>query len=242
VESFGSAVLTTDGSLTLFCPESGECYHSRAGAKAEAMGLYVEGSEIALRWRKEEPVSVLDVGLGLGYNALCTLETWRQDPEASANLSISSFENNESLFTALCSGLASWQENWPQSWVDAVRGLQFFPESNGWRVCLSHPTRPLFCEWVCLLGDIQETLPGRAPQGGWKFIWYDPFSPQKAPALWEANWFGELRESVHVQGRLMTYSVARGVRDALAAGGWTWKKFPTSMGKREWLWATPLSF
>jgi tRNA 5-methylaminomethyl-2-thiouridine biosynthesis bifunctional protein len=82
--------------------------------------------------------------------------------------------------------------------------------------------------------------PGRDEFAGFDFVWQDPFSPQKNPTMWSAEWFARVREVSATGCTLMTYSVARAVRDALAASGWSVAKIPTSIRmKRHWLRATP---
>ncbi len=234
-------ISTEDGSFSLFCEEIGECYHSRFGAKSEAMGLYIRASQIAERWRNASPLYVLDVGLGLGYNALCTLESWLADPQAAAPLCLTSFEKNQALFNSLRIVQGPWQVNWPESWrswiqaLAPISALHSTTSGEVWKAHIPHPTRPIACEWTCVTGDIRETLFAHAPSSGWERIWYDPFSAKKAPELWAAPWLTQLRTCVAPSVTLVTYSVARSVREAFAQAGWSWEKVPTDTGKRSWL-------
>ncbi len=232
-------IRTEDGSFSLYCTEVGECYHSRSGAKSEAQSLYVEASGIAARWHQPTPISVLDVGLGLGYNALCAIESWMADPAATASLHLTSFEKNAALFKPLRTAQGTWQTNWPENWRRWVHALSpIFCEGEVWRAEISHPSQPSMCRWTCVIGDIRETLAAHVPATGWELIWYDPFSAKKAPELWIEAWLTQLRRVTAPTATLVTYSVARGVREAFSAAGWSWEKVPTNTGKRAWLRVT----
>ena len=80
-----TVVETADGSLSLVHPEHGECYHSRSGALTEARSLYIEMSGFLPRLAAtaKAVIEVLDVGLGLGYNALASIDAWAAALSAS---------------------------------------------------------------------------------------------------------------------------------------------------------------
>src|SRR4051812_14403400 len=99
-DHLGPTLRTDDGSLSLVHPTHGEAYHSRLGATAEARLLYVESSGIKAAFAAQRPVAVLDVGLGLGYNARETLQAWAQTPRPGA-LSLLSLEIDPDLVRAL---------------------------------------------------------------------------------------------------------------------------------------------
>lgn len=102
-----------------------------AGALTEARHLYVVASGIRSEFERGSGVRVVDVGLGLGYNALATVDAWLQSG-AKAHLQILSLENDEALFHALRSGNAPWQIAWNPFWIEALKGLRR-ESSNLWR-------------------------------------------------------------------------------------------------------------
>ena len=73
--------LTADGSYTFFSSEFQEAFHSRQGAKTEALEKFTQPcllSELALR---QKEIRLLDVCYGLGYNTAIALDIiWRQNP------------------------------------------------------------------------------------------------------------------------------------------------------------------
>jgi tRNA U34 5-methylaminomethyl-2-thiouridine-forming methyltransferase MnmC len=222
--NLGEVVVTGDGTWTLAHAAHGETYHSSHGALAEATGLYVGASGIAARFAAPGAATrVLDVGLGLGYNALATLEAWLAAP-APGPLTIVSLEIDAALAQALGSGTGAWQGNWPPARLALARALGREP--------LAHPSGAVHGRWELELGDALEApLPG-----AFDFVWQDPFSPTKNPTMWSAAWFRRVRAAAAPGCVLVTYSVARAVREALAEAGWQVDKIPTGTGrKRHWL-------
>ena len=98
--------------------------------------------------------------------------------------------------------------------------------------------------WRVAVGDARsvQSLAALAACGPFDFVWQDPFSPAKNPSMWGAGWFSELADVVRQEGGvLMTYSVARPVREALVAAGWRVEKIPTTTRKKNWLRAFRLA-
>lgn len=240
-------VPTADGSLTLAHAEHGETYHSHAGAASEARDLYVVASGIEGRWAdRRTPVTVLDVGLGLGYNAVATIASWQlaDDPP---DLTVQSLEIDAALVAALASGTAPWQANWPDRELMIACSLQRrHPEqregSLQFATTLHHPRAGAVCDWTVTIGDASTAPLPEPPPGGWQFVWQDPFSPEKNPPMWTPTWFAKVRAAAAPGCTLMTYSVARAVRDALTEAGWAVEKIPTTLKvKKHWLRAAPLT-
>ncbi len=66
-------IATKDGSYTLYRDDLDEHYHSIHGARTESMHVFIQqGLRYALENKQTEPLKVLEVGLGTGYNALLT--------------------------------------------------------------------------------------------------------------------------------------------------------------------------
>ena len=237
VKSLGAIVVTNDSSLTLKNREHGESYHSLAGARTEARKLYIEGSGILLRLQTagSGAIKVLDVGLGLAYNALATVEAWMQSP-APDDLHLTSLEIDRSLVDLIASGGAPWSSNWDDSWLRW--SVQLAREGEmGFVAKLPHPNGRGICRWNIHLGDASqlEMLNCGHFDMGFEFIWQDPFSPKKNPQLWSKAWFVKLREVSSPQVSLMSYSVARMVCDNLLAAGWSFTKTKAMGAKRNWL-------
>lgn len=61
---------TADGSMTIYIPEINEHYHSYHGALQEAMHVFIENG--IQQYPKKDTISVFEMGLGTGLNALLT--------------------------------------------------------------------------------------------------------------------------------------------------------------------------
>ena len=239
--SLGKLIKTADGSLSLIHPEHDECYHSHGGALWEARSLYCEASGIADKFAsKIGTVYVLDVGLGLSYNACSTIDAWFHS-SGSSDLAIHSLEINTDLVKALASAKAAWQENWPDSWLDWCSNLSKADEHT-FHAKINHPSNPnASCQWYIHVGDGIATIKAlnKMISTSWDYIWQDPFSPEKNPRMWNADWFRLLRENSASESQLMTYSVARVVKNALTGAGWVYEKVKANGPKRHWLRAKP---
>ena len=228
----GDLVVTADGSLTLRHPEHGEDYHSSIGAAFESENLYLGRSSFSDRLKQQnQPLQVLDVGLGLAYNAMTTLDRWYIAPQAGP-LHMVSLEVNHDLVEVLVGGKAPWAKAWPKRWHNFTGSMR---HKNGqWSGQIQHPDGSL-ADWNILVGDAQvkeiELVGGRL----FDFIWQDPFSPAKNPGLWSSAWFSKLRQVSAPDAELLTYSVARAVKQGLEEGGWQWQKIPGHGHKRHWL-------
>ena len=228
----GELVETADGSMTIRHPEHLETYHSSAGAETEAFELYVNASGFLERLAKGLPLAVLDVGLGLSYNAMATIDAWIACPK-SGELEIASLEWSRDLVVALVSGSAPWATHWSLARKDIATSLTenvadtFYCE-------FIHPVTKSTCRWTILIGDARKTVLSLDTR--YNYIWQDPFSPEKNPDMWNGMWFSAVKGVAAADAVLMSYSVARRVRDALAEAGWQCERFKTPVKqKKQWL-------
>jgi len=233
-------VTTNDGSLSLLEPCLNEAYHSNAGALFEARSLYINGSGLG-KWLenpKQKSLSVLDVGLGLGYNALAGIEAWLK-ASARVDTYLFSIEKNSQLTEELLSGQARWQKNWEPDWIDYVSGCSKI--NGGWKKVFERADG-VKLTWLIRNLDATTLTNREFRADNWpqfNVVWQDPFSPKKNPELWSEAWFRLLREASEAKATLVTYSVARLVRDNLENAGWRWQKKPATGSKRWWLQAWP---
>lgn len=238
-KQLGEICKTLDNSLTLQHPDHGEEYHSTQGALTEANALYIQSSGIMARMEKMDPngrgVWVLDVGLGLGYNALTTISHWASQ-SSGVSINMISLENNPDLPRALASGNGQWMENWSQDWCGWAKTLVATDE--GWEATIIHPKNNSTLKWRIIVQDALSV--DLVTKIGEKvdYIWQDPFSPKNNPTMWSDVWFSKVAEVSSLETVLVTYSVARSVKDGLKEAGWNYEKIPAYGKKRNWLRAT----
>jgi tRNA U34 5-methylaminomethyl-2-thiouridine-forming methyltransferase MnmC len=230
-------IRTADGSLTLEHPVIGECFHSREGALLEARELYIVASGFQEALENLSELSVLDVGLGLGYNAFSTISAWKAS--SGPGLQLYSLEIDEELVAQLISGKAPWQENWSSEWIEWSQDLTVDLSNSDadvayryLKVKILHPNSGQVCDWTVIIGDAR--LLTKLPMN-FNFIWQDAFSPEKNPDMWSEKWFTIVSQFSLPGAVLMSYSVARSTRDALAASGFFVSKINTPTRKRHWL-------
>ena len=236
--NLGKLIETADGSLSLIHPDHDECYHSYGGALWEAQSLYCKASGILERLNTAQGIiRVCDVGLGLAYNACSTIDASFQSG-GSSNLEIHSLEINADLVTALASLEGAWQENWPKHWKEWCSGLNAEGQGKLFQVKIAHPTNPeAYCHWHIHIGDGVSTIEDLNKQvtAPWDYIWQDPFSPEKNPRMWNQDWFALLRENSNQNTQLLTYSVARIVKNALLGSVWIYEKVKATVPMKHWL-------
>jgi tRNA U34 5-methylaminomethyl-2-thiouridine-forming methyltransferase MnmC len=234
----GELVETADGSMTIRHPEHLETYHSSAGAETEAFELYVRASGYLERLAFGLPLTILDVGLGLSYNAMTTIDAWLRCSQAG-DLDIVSLEWSKDLVVALVNGSAPWATDWSLARKKIAKNL-IEREPNVFYVENMHPETGSVCRWTVLVGDARKTILSLSAK--YNYIWQDPFSPEKNPDMWNGLWFSALKQVAADDAVIMSYSVARRVRDALSEAGWQCERFKTPVKqKKQWLRAR-LSF
>ncbi len=230
---FMELVETADGSLTVRHPNYDEEFHSKQGALTEAESLYRDASGFAenlARTADEVAWGVLDVGLGLGYNALMTLETWWRSG-GKVDLMLTSLEHTRLLVVALADPECSWKKSWSPNWLMWSQSL-VEQNSELWTASWKHPLSGKSFTWEVRVGDAQST---QLPAASLLYIWQDAFSPKKNPELWTPEWFALLKKASRADVCLVTYSVARVVKDSLTAAGWEWVRLKASEHKKQWL-------
>ena len=205
-------------------PEFGDLYHPRQGALAQARQVFLAGNALPARWRGREQFVVLETGFGLGNNFLATWQAWRDDPERSARLHFISIEarplsrhdlDSEPRDEALAPLASLLVGAWPPLTCNLHR-LSF--ESG--RV-----------ELLLAFGDVGDWLPQLVASVDAFFL--DGFAPARNPQMWEPRLFKAMARIAAPDATAATWSVARTVREGLAAAGFEVESVPGSGGKRE---------
>ena len=212
---------TEDGSLTLFAPTFGEHYHSTHGARQESEYIFLR---LGLLHRLEEssmsdrPLRLFEVGLGTGLNALLTKGAVEQAKRPLCYYSIERYPLEEELANQLnYSGLPT----------EDLRAIHEAPWGED--ISLS----PYFT-----LHKIQGDLTTSPFPAGLDLIYFDAFSPESQPELWEEGIFRRLFEASSPGAVLTTYCAKGEVRRRLQRAGFLVERLAGPPGKREVLRAT----
>lgn len=219
-------IITPDGSVTFHNPEFDEAYHSKSGAKEEAVEKFVKPClirEIA----KTGKLRILDFCFGLGYNSAAAIDAALEE-NPTCVIEVVGLEIDEKMLALLPS--------LPDSFLcypiikEAVQNNYFIKKNN--------------VEIKIIIGNATETvkiLSERSEEReSFHAIFFDPFSPKKCPSLWTEDVFQKCYRLLKKEGRLATYSCARVVRDNMRAVGFTvidgpqlWRRGPSTIGAKE---------
>ena len=212
---------TEDGSLTLFAPTFGEHYHSTHGARQESEHIFLR---LGLLHRLEgipmtdRPLRLFEVGLGTGLNALLTKVAVEQVKRPLCYYSIERYPLEEELANQLA------YSDLPTEDLRAIHGAPW-----GEDISLS----PYFT-----LHKIQGDLTTSSFPAGLDLIYFDAFSPESQPELWEEGIFRRLFEASSPGAVLTTYCAKGEVRRRLQRAGFLVERLAGPPGKREVLRAT----
>ena len=185
----------------------GEIMHP-VGPWDEANRLYVDQLELEKRLAtaSEDPLRVLDVGLGAGTNAIAALT--RAEKMGDKRLRPLEIVSLEIDLTPLRLALAD-PEGFPflQPWKHAVEAIlnegRWDSPSLTWRV--------LEGDAVKLVDELD---------GVFEVIFFDPFSPESNPTMWTVDFLRELRSRTPREGAVLsTYSAATPTRVSLLLAG-----------------------
>jgi tRNA 5-methylaminomethyl-2-thiouridine biosynthesis bifunctional protein len=220
--------LTPDG--TPYSETYGDVYHTAAGGLGQARHVFLAGNGLPARWQGRERFVVVETGFGLGLNFLATWAAWKDDPARCGRLHFISVEKHPFRAEDLAALHRAWpelaplttqlREQWP-TLVPALHRLHF----DGGQVVLD-----------LVFGDAADCVPQLHARADAFYL--DGFSPAKNPELWQADLLGALSALAAPGATLATWSVAGGVREALATHGWQLEKAPGFSGKREMLRGT----
>jgi tRNA U34 5-methylaminomethyl-2-thiouridine-forming methyltransferase MnmC len=213
---------TDDGSATLFVPALNEHYHSRHGARQESKHVFILHG-VWPRLQADEglnqPLRVLEIGLGTGLNAMLTLEAGFAKGAEIEYDGLETFPLPPALVAAL-------QPEW------AAHGEPLntlFAELHAAPWGQKTALMPGF-----LLQKINESLQevALAPTH-YDVIYFDAFAPEKQPELWTEAIFAKLYAAAAPGATLVSYCAQGQFRRNLRAAGWLTEKLPGPPGKRE---------
>jgi queuine tRNA-ribosyltransferase len=200
-------VRTRKGILAMRCLEAGEVMHPGVGPLVEAEQLYVRQSRLGERLRRaeHETLTVFDIGMGAGSNALAARAESERAPAGAARLELISFERDLGALELALANPAAFALEGEVS--QAARALL----ADG-----AHET-PRTC-WRLRQGDLLEALQKESLRAD--IVFWDPFSPRANPGLWTIAAFAAIRRVANPGGTLFTYSASTATRIALLLAGW----------------------
>jgi len=201
--------LQFDAAGAPFSARYGDVYASRDGAHGQARHVFLGGNDLPSRWGGREQFVIIETGFGLGVNFLTTWQAWRDDPRRPRRLHFVSVERHPLAAADLTRGapppLAALAAELADAWPPPLTGLHRLSLEGG-AVTLT-----------LALGDARTLVP--ALMLGADAFYLDGFAPDRNPDLWDPALMKALARLARPHATLATWSAARAVRDALAAGG-----------------------
>jgi len=200
-------VTTRSGTRAVRHLGHGEVMHP-VGPWVESNRLYVDqlGLEARLARPSDEPVRILDVGLGAGANAVAALARARaMGPRRLRPLEVVSLEHDATPLTLALEDPEGFP--WLQPFAEPAREL-----------LRSHRWEEPSLSWRLQLGDARTTL--EELDGSFDLIFFDPFSPEANPDLWTVGFLRAVRSRTLYDGAMLaTYSAATPTRVSLLLAG-----------------------
>lgn len=208
-------IITDDGSHSLFHAGLGETYHSRHGALAESLHVFIENG-----LRHSQPsgdiTHVLEVGFGTGLNALLTWQHAGASGRTIHYTGIEPFPLKEETWRRLNYGTLLHA-------ADAFATLH----KLAWNE--AHELDPFFTFFKLRAGVEDFTSPDPA----YDVVYYDAFAPGKQPAMWAHETLSVVVKALRPGGLLVTYCAKGEFRRTLRALGMEVEPLPGPPGKRE---------
>jgi tRNA 5-methylaminomethyl-2-thiouridine biosynthesis bifunctional protein len=207
-----------------YSPAFDDVYHSRSGALAQANHVFIAGNGLPQRWAGRERFVVLETGFGLGNNFLATWDAWRRDPKRCTRLHFISIDKHPLTREALASVHA---ESTLRELADEL--IAAWPVLTPNLHCLSFEGSRVQLQLA--LGDVAQWL--REIVASVDAFYLDGFAPAKNPQMWERAVLRGLGRLAAPHATAATWSVARELREGLAAAGFRVETLPGFGGKRE---------
>ena len=207
-----------------------DIYHSADGGLACARRVFLDGSAITARWRGRESFTILETGFGLGLNFLAAWDRLRAESAGPRRLHFVSVEPHPFSASELAEALAPFTEIAP-----LARALadHLPPPVAGYHRMHFDAGRVIL---TLILGDAREHLPQLEARADAIFL--DGFAPARNPEMWSPEVVREIARLAAPGATLATWTVAGGVRAALAGAGFRIERREGSGRVREMLVGT----
>lgn len=189
-------LLTQDGTYTFYNETFDQHYHTKSGAYEEAVEKHVKPTNV-----KDNDV-ILDFCFGMGYNSLAAVLH-------ADNLQIVALEIDEHLLYSL-DQITFTDKHINEVYQDMVSQIKIQLAQEKKEITIGINTSQI----RLIIGDATQEIK-HLPPDFFDVIFFDPFSPDKHPQMWDKKVFIDCHTVLKKQGVLSTYSCARKVRDAM---------------------------
>jgi len=218
-------IKTEDGLDTVHSLKYNETYHSKHGVLQESQHVFLDGSGVSEKIKRQRRLSVLEIGFGTGFNFFLTAALAQKE---KAKLFYVSIEND----------LLSYDD-----FLKLNHDTVFAPNTVRvnflkWRKqnpVLNFGKYDIDFESIHLSLINSNALQVKLPQDHFDAVYQDAFSPDVNPELWTVSFFRKIKFSMKQGAKLSTYSAKGSAKRALLKAGFVVLKQPGPKGKREML-------
>lgn len=199
-------IITQDGSVSFYNEKIRDYYHSKSGAKEEAIEKHAKALGVC------SDSVIYDICFGLGYNTAAALDMINFGR-------IYCFENDIEILKRILEIDADFKsydiiKKFVKNYLEKKETVF---EKNGIKL-------------IMVFGDARDTI--KEIDNKADFVFFDPFSPSKVPEMWTEGFFRDIKSKMKNKGKLSTYSYTKGVREDLEKAGFKVKKGPVVGGYR----------
>ncbi len=205
----------------------GDIYFSPEDGLAETRHVFLDGTDLAVRWAGRDSFVIGETGFGTGLNFLAAWDLWRRAPRAPARLHYIAVEAYPLSATQLRAAHAAWPALGALS--SALCRAYDRPLPGFHRLHLNHGRVHL----TLLHGHAEPMLAALDARIDAWFL--DGFAPARNPDMWSPAVFAQLARLSAPDTRLATFTVAGAVRRGLTDAGFTVEKAPGFGAKRDML-------
>jgi len=194
--------ITNDSSITFYNDQVNDYYHSKSGAKEEA----VEKHAKALQVHEIENPIIFDICFGLGYNTAAALDILKK-------ATIFCFENDLEILKKILEIEADFSnyniiKNFIKNYLEKKETTY---QEKGFKL-------------IMIFGDVKEKI--KEVKVNADFVFFDPFSPLKVPEMWNPDFLKNIKDKMKKGAKLSTYSFSKQVQNNFQEAGFTIKKGP----------------
>ncbi len=207
-------IVTRDGHRVVRDAEHDELMHP-FGPRLEGQALYACPARVAERLA-EGPLTLFDVGLGAGTNAIAAWRTAR----SKSGLRLFSFDRTTDALALVLNE------------APADFGFEDATDRAAAKALVDHHTyEDPRGSWRFVRGDLPDTL--TIPRARADVVFWDPYAPQANPSLWNVAAFTALRAVCAPRATVHTYVAGTSVRAAMLLAGFAVGRGPSIGTKSE---------
>jgi tRNA U34 5-methylaminomethyl-2-thiouridine-forming methyltransferase MnmC len=207
---------TADGSMTIYLPEMDEHYHSYHGALQEAKHVFIENG--IQRFPKKDTITVFELGLGTGLNALLTAIWAERNLQKVAYFGLEAFpvETEMNFAMKYDSLITDYKSN------DLFSKIVLAP----WEAKTEISAYFQLCKCQ---SKIQSLLIDQK----FDIIYFDAFGPRAQEEMWDFEILQKTTSMLNPDGLFVTYCAKGQLKRDLKTLGLKVETLPGPPGKRE---------